>query len=71
MLYTTPLKVLKQMKNSINCNTKVLKVELGQSDVVQDPLKVLKQMKNSINCNRKVLHLALGQSDVVHPLSKQ
>ena len=63
-----PLKVLKQMKNSINCNRKVPQVELSQSDVVHHPLKVLKQMKNSINCNRKVLQVefAKSQSDAVH-----
>ena len=54
------------MKNSINCNRKVLQVELGQSDVVHHPLKVMKQMKTSIDCNRKVLEAELGQSDVVH-----
>ena len=46
---------MKQMENSINCNRKVLQVELAQSVVVYHPLKVLKPMKNSINCNRMVL----------------
>ena len=58
------------MNNSINCNRKVLQVQLGQSDVVHHPLKVLKQMKNPINCIRKVLQVEFvkSQSDVLqHP----